>query len=125
MKDPWPALAKVDGFAESASIFSDDDDERAYFVNGTQVAQRHGPGRFHLRLTRRVISAHRPELKADDRVVLKSGSDWAEVKVQSPADVDFLLRLAELAAAAHRPPAGTAAKPPPTGAELARRRRFH
>jgi len=121
--DVWRALRRIDGFAEGSSIFSDDDDDLAYFVNGTQVANLVGD-RLGLRLTRKVISAHRPRLKAHPHVdLLRSGGDWIAVSVE--ADVPFVLELAELAAAAHRPPAGVTAKPPPTGADLARRRKFH
>ena len=42
-----------------------------------------------------------------------------------PKDLPLIVELAEMAAAAHRPPSGYAVKPPPTGADLARRRRFH
>jgi len=121
----WRRLGKIDDFMEGASIFSNDDRERAYFVNGTQVANAEGE-RLGLRLTRAVISRHRPRLKADPRVDLRrSGSDWILVEVTRDSDITFVLELAELAAEAHRPPAGTAVKPPPEGAELERRRRFH
>jgi hypothetical protein len=123
LADVWKALAKVDGFAEGSSIFSDDDADLAYFVNGTQVANPFDGG-IELRLTRKVISAHRPRLKEDPRVTLRrSGSDWLGVAID--ADLAFVLELAELAAEAHRPPPGVTAKPPPTGADLARRRKFH
>ncbi len=121
----WRALAAVDGFAEGSSIFSEDDADRAYFVNGTQVAHFDGE-LLELRLTRKVISANRPRLKADERVDLRrSGSDWIVVNLIKSADLELALELGELAAAAHRPPPGVTAKPPPTGADLARRRRFH
>ena len=121
----WRALGTIDGFLEGSSIFSEDDKEPAYFVNGTQVANLTAGG-VGLRLTRGVISAHRAKLKADPRVDLRrSGSDWIVVTVSSRADVDFIRGLAELAADAHRPPSGVTAKLPPTGPELARRRRFH
>lgn len=122
----WRALAEVDGFAEGASIFSDDDRNRAYFVNGTEVAHLHERDELELRLTRKVISANRPRLKPDTRVDLRrSGSDWIELQVSRREDIAFALELAEMAAAAHRPPPGVTAKGPPVGAELARRRRFH
>jgi hypothetical protein len=120
----WRALAEVEGFAEGCSIFGGDDDP-AYFVNGTQVANLVDDD-LALRLTRKVISTHRPQLKADERVdLLRSGSDWIGVRLTSVKDLPFVLELAERAAEAHRPPPGVSAKPPPTGADLARRRRFH
>ena len=123
MPDLWTALGTVDDFAEGSSIFSNDDADRAYFVNGTQVASMHTEGRLELRLTRKVISAHRPRLKAEPSVALRSSSDW--ITVDLDADPALVLELAELAAAAHRPPPGVTTKPPPTGADLERRRRFH
>jgi hypothetical protein len=45
--------------------------------------------------------------------------------VETAADVDFVVELAERAAEAHLPAPGHMAKPPPTGAALARRKRFH
>jgi hypothetical protein len=123
LPDVWRALRRIDGFAEGSSIFSNDDADLAYFVNGTQVANI-VDGKLGLRLTRKVISANRPRLKADPRVdLLRSGGDWIAIDVD--ADVDLILELAELTAAAHRPAEGVTAKPPPTGADIARRRRFH
>lgn len=121
----WLGLSSVEGFEEASSIFSEDDNDLAYFVNGTQVCEMAGD-EVGLRLTRKVISVHRSMLKADIRVDLRgSGSDWVVVQVAAPKDVDFVLELATLAAQAHRPPPGTPLKPPPIGPELARRRRFH
>jgi hypothetical protein len=120
----WAELGTVEGFMEGASIFSESDDDRAYFVNGTEVANADG-NLFALRLTRRVISEHRQRLKAEPSVDLRrSGSDWIIVEVNSDADRDLVLTLATLAAEAYWPTAG-ALKPPPEGADLARRRKFH
>ena len=103
-----------------------DDSEPAYFVNATQVAEVVDPRSVGLRLTRKVISAHRLRLKADPRVELfRSGSDWLHVHLSSSDDIALLVELAELAAGAHRPPPGVPLKPPPMGADLERRRRFH
>ena len=125
LRSVWRRLADVDGFMEGASIFSEDDTDRAYFVNGTQVANLTPDGGLALRLTRRVISQHRPRLKADPRVDLRrSGSDWIGVEVRTKDDAELAFELAQLTAAAHWP-AGGVLRPPPEGAELARRRRFH
>lgn len=125
MERLWARLAQVDGFMEGASIFSEDDGDRAYFVNGTQVANA-TDNQISLRLKRAVISQHRPRLKADPRVDLRrSGSDWITIEVATDDDIEFVAELAELAAASHRPPDGSALRPPPEGAELARRRKFH
>jgi hypothetical protein len=121
----WRELAKVDGFMEGASIFSESDDERAYFVNGTQVAHADGSA-FELRLTRKVISEHRTRLKAEANVVLRrNASDWLVIDVQSQREYDLVIELAPAIAHAHLPANGGPPKPPPEGADLARRRRFH
>ena len=121
----WKDLSTIDGFMEGASIFSESDDDRAYFVNGTQVANADG-NKLGLRLTRTVISEHRKRLKALPAVDLRrSGSDWIVIEVNGDADCDLVMSLAPLAAGAHWPAAGGVLKPPPEGAELARRRRFH
>lgn len=120
----WKALSAVEGFAGGQDIFGADDDP-AYFVNGTQVANM-AEDAIGLRMTRRVISADRPRLRDDPRIELfKSGSDWVAVRPARMADADFVLELAETTAAVYRLPPGTPMKPPPTGADLARRRRFH
>ena len=122
-RDAWRAMANVEGFAEGASIFGSDDDP-AYFVNGTQVSNLVDDD-VALRLTRKVISRQRARLKEDPRVELRGSSDWIGISLGKRADIAFVVELAELAAEAHRPLDGATAKPPPTGAELARRRRFH
>ncbi len=54
-----------------------------------------------------------------------SGSDWIAVVFSLSDDRAFVVELVEEAADAHRPPPGVTPKPPPTGPELERRRRFH
>jgi len=121
----WKELAAVGGFDEGASIFSESDDDRAYFVNGTQVAHVDGASVW-LRLTRPVIREHRESLKANAHIDLRrSGSDWITIDVVGVAERDLALRLAVLASQAHIPGAGAPRKPPPEGTELERRRRFH
>jgi hypothetical protein len=125
LRRTWKALAAVEDFELGSDIFGGDDDP-AYWVNATQVANLVEDTGLALRLTRKVISAHRPRLKADERVQLfRSGSDWIGLSVTKPADTELALELAELTAAAHRPADGSPCKPPPTGADLARRKRFH
>lgn len=119
----WRKLAAIDGFEKGLSIF-DDADAPAYYVNGKQVANLVDDD-LALRITRPVLSAHRSRLKADDRVMIRGRSDWIGVRITSSKDLDFILELAELTAAAYRPGPGVPVKPPPTGADLARRRRFH
>ena len=119
------ALRAVDGVIESPSAFGTDDDI-AYWVNGKEIAHWAPDGSIDIRLTRAGISERRSELKADPRVILrKSGSDWVRVRCEARGDVAFVLELFEAAVAAHRAPAGQTPKPPPTGAKLESRRRFH
>jgi Family of unknown function (DUF5519) len=117
------ALCRIDGVLEADSAFKSG---TAFWVNGREIAHFEGPDGIDLRLTRAQISARRADLKADPRVTLRPGSsDWLTVRFASASDEEFVCELAEAAAAAHRPVNGSAAKPPPAGADLARRRRFH
>jgi hypothetical protein len=116
-------LRRVDGVIESDSMFGE---EMAYWVNGKEVAHFHGDRAVELRLTRSVIRALKPALRDDPRVQLRtSSSDWIVLSFESAEDIDFIVGLAERSAEVHRPPLGVPASLPPTGAELARRRRFH
>jgi hypothetical protein len=116
-------LAVISGVSVSESMFGRGD---AYWVNGKEIAHFEGVGVIEVRLTRGFIRARRRELKADGRVELRpSGADWITVRFGDEADEAFVVGLVTAAAEAHRPPAGVAAKPPPTGAELQRRQRFH
>jgi hypothetical protein len=114
-------LRRIPGIVESPGTFYDDD---AYWMNAKEIAHLQGDNAVEIRLTRKVISAHHGELKADPRVALRGSSDWLTFTFASKADVTRALQLAALGAEAHRPPNGQAA-PPPTGAALERRRRFH
>ena len=125
LRRTWKALAAVDDFELGEDIFGDDGDP-AYWVDATQVANLVGDDGLALRLTRKIISAHRPRLQADDRVdLLRRGGDWIGVSVTTSGDTALVLELAELAAAAHRPADRSPCRPPPVGADLARRKRFH
>ena len=98
----------------------------AYWVNGTEIAHFESDDVIEVRLTRPEIRERRPAFKADDRVELRpSGADWIVVRFNSPDDISFVVELVAIAAHAHQPPSGKAAKPPPTGAALRRRQRFH
>ena len=116
-------LLAIPGVVESPGVFSDGD---AFWINGTQIAHWCDEYTLELRLTKKLISERREELKQDMRVTLrKSGSDWIMLRFDSRDDVIFAARLAIAAAEAHRPSDGMALQPPPTGAALERRRRFH
>ncbi len=116
-------ILAVDGVLEGENVFGDG---VAFWVSGKQVAHFMKDGRMEIRLTKAMIKANRQRLKADPRIELRrSASDWLIVQYDSAKDLPFITELAEIAVAAHRPPAGTPIKPPPIGADLERRRRFH
>jgi len=116
-------IAELPGIVVSDSMFGHGD---AYWANGKEIAHFEGDGVIEVRLTRAVIKDRRAALKADPRVTLRpSGADWMEVTFATPADEAFVIELVATAEAAHRAPPGTMTKPPPTGRDLARRRRFH
>jgi len=117
------ALCRIGGVVEGESAFRPGP---GFWAGGKEIAHFDGPDAIDLRLTRAEIRARRAELRADPRVELRAGSsDWITITIGSPADEEFVIALAEVAAAAHRPSDGAAVPAPPTGAELARRRRFH
>jgi hypothetical protein len=97
----------------------------AIWCGTREVAHFHdGTGELEVRLTKAVVRERRAELKADARVTLrKNASDWIAFTIATKADEKDALELVRLAVAANAPtaPAG----PPPTGTDLARRRRFH
>ena len=118
------ALARTPHAVVSPSAFSERD---AVCVNGKELAHLHpargGAVEVDLRLGRARI---RELAGADERLHRRSSSgDWVEMHVASIADVRDAARWFALAAADHAPLAGTRPKEPPTGADLARRRRFH
>jgi hypothetical protein len=116
------ALAAIDGVEESPSAYKQD---VGYWVNGKEIAHFEA-GAIDIRLTRSGIRDRRAQLRADPRVRLRaSGSDWLAVELTGPDATAFVIELVEAAAAAHRAAPGTIAAPPPDGADLARRRRFH
>lgn len=93
-------------------------------VGKREVAHFDGDHTLDVRLTKPAIAEWRPALRADDRVVLRSGSsDWLEFRIGSPEDAEFAFSLVVDAVAANRKTAP--AESPPTGAELQRRRGFH
>lgn len=120
----WARLLEIEGVVESSSIFAD---RPALFVDGTEIAHEGADGAYDIRLTRRVIRETRRRLRSEPSVRLRpsSSADWVDLHVSSEADGALLVELVQLAAGAHRPPAGRALRPPPEGADLARRRRLH
>lgn len=102
-------------------------DRPALWVNGKEIAHRDADGNYDVRLTRQVIRQMHDRLRTEPHVHLRSPStsDWVEVEVTDADDETLLVELVAIAALAHCPPPGTAARRPPQGEELARRRRFH
>src|SRR4029453_10748107 len=122
----WRALTAIDGADEGSSVFAEDDTWRALWVNGKQITNFRSDDVIEVRLTKKAISAERGRLKADPRVELrKNSSDWLKVRYSRPADIALVRELVEIAVEAHRAPPGTSSRPPPSGSDLARRRRFH
>lgn len=116
-------LCRIAGVVEGESAFKDGP---GFWAGGKEIAHFEGEHAIDLRLTKAEIRARRTELRADPRVTLRaSSSDWLTVEFTTQADQDFVCALAAVAAAAHRAADGAPAQPPPTGAALARRRRFH
>lgn len=82
------------------------------------------PDEVDVRLTKGVIQERRSQLRTDERVELRPGtSDLTRVRVGSQPDLDHGYVLIREAVAASLPTATPGV--PPSGPELARRRRFH
>ena len=116
-------LRRIRGVAVSRSMFGDRD---AYWCNGKEIAHFERGSALEIRLTKAEIRDRRERLKTDPRVLLRpSGADWMTVQPTSTADIRFVVELVRIAVKAHRPAPGDRLRPPPTGPELDRRRRFH
>jgi hypothetical protein len=123
--DVLAGLRALDGLAEGESVFGVGP---GFWAGGKQIAHivDEGPDGsllLEVRLTRPVIRDRRAELRADPRVTLRrsTSSDWLEALVAEPADVTWAVDLVAAAVAAHP----GSERPPPSGPELERRRRFH
>lgn len=118
------ALAKLPGVTESESMFKQ---ERAFWVNGKEIAHFESETHVDIRLTRAEIRAQKERLAAAPEVVRRRSpsSDWLVVEYATRAGYALALELAGRAAAIHAAPAGTAAAEPPTAGRLASLRRFH
>jgi hypothetical protein len=117
-------LRAIDDLEEGESAFGSGE---GYWTNGKEILHFDSDEVVDVRLTRAEIRRRRAPLRADERVQLRpsSSSDWIEVRLAEPADIEFIVELAQHAAAAHRPTSGQAPRLPPTGPELEQRRRFH
>jgi hypothetical protein len=101
-------------------------DGAGFWVNGRLVASQFEPGGMELRLTRAVIREQRERLRSLAAVQLRaSASDWVIVRYGDEDGLSLMRELALMAVDAHRPRPGEELRPPPTPAEVHRRRRFH
>jgi hypothetical protein len=103
------------------AVFSDG---LALWSGTREIAHAHGENNVEIRLTKDGIRARRVELHADGRVTLrKNASDWLEFEIADARDETDAFELVRTAITLN----ALTAKPglPPTGADLARRRRFH
>ncbi|MHB8465123.1 MAG: hypothetical protein ACYDH6_09130 [Acidimicrobiales bacterium] len=122
-RDLTRRLSALPDVVASESMFRD---ELAYWVNGKEIAHFEADSVIEIRLTNVTIRERRREFEGDPRIELRpSGADWLAVRFESRDDVGFIVSLVRSAAHQHQPPQGTAAKPPPVGSDLERRRRFH
>ncbi|MEA3076498.1 MAG: hypothetical protein QOF60_1406 [Actinomycetota bacterium] len=95
----------------------------ALWVGRREIAHFDGPNVLDVRMTRALIRTNRDELNRDGRVRLRrSTSDWLGFDV-SDGDTAAVTMLITQAVAANLPTAPDG--PPPSGADLERRRRFH
>jgi hypothetical protein len=112
---------EVDGVAVGEGAFAPGP---ALWVGTREVAHFADERTLEVRLTKAVIRQRREALRRDERVVLRRGtSDWLEVDIGSPEALVTATGLVRAAVAANRATAPEGL--PPTGADLARRRRFH
>ena len=118
----WMRLLEIPGVEEGANSWGDDP---ALWVNAKQMANFYRDGTLEIRLTRAVIRELGAQLKDDPRIVLRGSSDWVGFRFDSEEDFDFVVEMARRAAEAYLPVDGTAPKPPPTGAAMERRKRWH
>jgi hypothetical protein len=111
----------IDGAQLGDAVFSEG---IALWVGTREIAHAHGEGVVEIRLTKGGVRARRLELRADGRVTLrKNASDWIEFGMVDERDETDAFALVQVAVAAN----ALTARPglPPTGADLARRKRFH
>jgi len=108
------------------STFSQSEEDDALWLDAKQIAHEKGPSVLEVRLTRAVMRAEKAGVMADPRLAHpRKSSEWVTLTLSGPDDLPFAHRVIALAAAAHRPAEGAVLRRPPTGADLARRRRFH
>ena len=117
----WLKLLEIPGMEEGESAWGDGP---ALWVNARQVANFTNDGTIELRLTRLVIRRLKSSHAQDERLIFRGSSDWLGITANE-ADFPLIVELAAELPSLYLPPDGTAPKPPPTGAAMARRKRFH
>lgn len=96
----------------------------ALWVGSREIAHFDQDTTLDLRLTKSSIRSQRQALENDPRVALrKHQSDWIALSIEPDNDVKWARAMVAAAVGANRATAPSG--PPPEGAELARRRRFH
>jgi hypothetical protein len=68
-------------------------DSEALWYRGKEVLHFDSPDFVDLRLGRQAIRAKRETQLSDTRVILRGTSDWINVRLISPEDVDFIVGL--------------------------------
>lgn len=121
-RDLWERLLQIPGVEEGENSWGDD---TALWVNAKQMANFHREGTLEIRLSRPVIRELKATLKDNPRVTLRGSSDWVGFRYETGADADFIEEMARRAAQVYLPADGTAPKPPPSGAAMERRKRWH
>jgi len=78
--------------------------EPAFWAHGQEIVHFHDDDVVDLRLTRGEIRGRRADLRADPRVELRvsTSSDWVEIHFSTPADIEFVVDLARVAATANQ-----------------------
>jgi hypothetical protein len=118
----WERLLAVPGMLEGGNSWGDGP---ALWVDAKQVANFTRDGAIELRLTRKGIRDRRDALMGDPRVTLRGSSDWVTVAFRSEHDFELVVDLARGAVAAHLSADGSPPRPPPEGAAMERRKRWH
>jgi hypothetical protein len=115
-------LLALDDVLPGGAVFGG---REGFWIDGTLVAELVDGERIKLRLTKALIRELRDELDGDPRVQWRKTSDWITVRFVRSADAAWIAELMARAAPLYRPSAGVIPRPPPTGADLERRRRWH
>jgi hypothetical protein len=87
----------------------------ALWVNGKEIAHLDDEDTIDIRVGR-------TEIRARALPARSKSSDWCEIPTN---DIALVRELVDVAAAQHRADPGVTPNPPPSGADLERRRRFH